>query len=165
MERFTNSIKKSLETKNWFAALFMALALPDICGALEDPNRGVGERYKDWFDRYLKPKYYSTGSTNFSAEDCYMLRCSCLHQGLSGRVGNDRIHFTIPDPSGRLNIHKNNLNGILQLSIDVFCFDICIATSSWAEKVNSDTNIQQRIKELIKIYDLDAKELPIVKYK
>ena len=57
MERFATSIESSLNSQNWFAALFMALALPDICAALEEPNRPVGERYKDWFKRYLQPAY------------------------------------------------------------------------------------------------------------
>lgn len=196
MERFINSITKSLAAENWFAALFMTLALPDICGALEEPDRPVGERYKDWFNRFLKLKYdpatmYESmlssssavlaglpqdiieqwksqpamAATAFSAEDCYRLRCKCLHQGLPERMGNDRIHFTTPDPSGRMNFHKNSFNGVLQLSIDVFCIDVCNAVTEWLKEVHTDTNIQQRIEELIKIYGLDAKELPIVSYK
>ena len=196
MERFTNSINKSLEAENWFAALFMTLALPDICGALEEPTRPVGERYKDWFNRFLKSKYdpdtmYESmmatspetikdlpemiaeqwksqpamPATAFSSEDCYRLRCKCLHQGLPERMGNDRIHFTIPDPTGRMNFHKNSLYGVLQLSIDVFCADVCNAVTEWSKEVHADTDIQQRIEELIKIYGLDAKELPIVNYK
>jgi len=196
MERFTNSINKSLESENWFSALFMTLALPDICGALEEPNRPVGERYKDWFNRFLKSKYdpdtmYESmmatspetikdlpemiveqwksqpamPATAFSSEDCYRLRCKCLHQGLPERMGNDRIHFTIPDPTGRMNFHKNSFNGVLQLSIDVFCTDVCNAVTEWSKEVHANTDIQQRIEELIKIYGLDAKELPIVKYK
>lgn len=195
MERFTNSISKSLEAENWFAALFMTLALPDICGALEEPNRPVGERYKDWFNRFLKPRYdpdtmYESmvvtspetirnlpemiveqwktqpamAAAAFSSEDCYRLRCKCLHQGLPERMGNDRIHFTIPDPSGRMNIHKNSFNSVLQLSIDIFCIDVCNAVTEWLKEVHGNTDIQQRIEELIKIYGLDAKERPIVNY-
>ena len=57
MERFTNSVKHSLETKNWLSALFLSVALPDICGALENPEMGVGERYRNWFNQYLRIKY------------------------------------------------------------------------------------------------------------
>lgn len=57
MKRFTDSIRSSVNAENWFATLFLALAVPDVCGALEAPTAGVGERYKNWFIRYLKPKY------------------------------------------------------------------------------------------------------------
>ena len=37
--QFTKSIEDSLISKNYFAALIMALTLPDICCSLEDENR------------------------------------------------------------------------------------------------------------------------------
>lgn len=58
MQRFVDSIRKSVQDKNWFAAIFMALAMPDVCGSLETPGNGnVGERYRRWFNQYLKAKY------------------------------------------------------------------------------------------------------------
>lgn len=57
MERFVNSVISNLETKNWVSALFLSVALPDICGALENPEMGVGRRYREWFDSYLRIKY------------------------------------------------------------------------------------------------------------
>ena len=47
MERFTTSIEGSLRTGNWFAALFLALALPDICAALEQPTAQETENSVD----------------------------------------------------------------------------------------------------------------------
>lgn len=195
MERFTTSIESSLEARNWFAALFMTLALPDICAALEDPDRPVGERYKDWFQRYLKPAYnpdsmYERMSvtapealervppesvesmksqapmkeTAFTADDCYRLRCRCLHQGLPNRMGEDRIHFTAPDPHGRIHVHQNSFGGVLQIDIDQFCRDVVRAVLDWWSDARNDPDIAQRAEDLIKIYDLDAKELPIVSY-
>ena len=57
MQRFIASIRAALKHENWFAALFLALAIPDVCAALEAPAAGVGDRYKNWFTRYLKRKY------------------------------------------------------------------------------------------------------------
>lgn len=58
MQEFIDSVRYSLATKNWFGALFMALALPDICGVLTDgAGVQVGVRYKKWFNTYLKIKY------------------------------------------------------------------------------------------------------------
>lgn len=196
MKRFVISVKSSIEANNWFAALFMCLALPDICGALETPERGVGDRYKDWFNRYLKKKYdpdtlyESIANTSpeilesmsqdiiegwkaqpinkeisFTAEDCYRLRCKCLHQGLSKKMGNNKVHFTIPDLIGENKVHQNSFNGVLQLSIDQFCIDVCNAVDMWSEDVKTDTDIQSRVSELIKIYGLDSEELPILHYR
>lgn len=61
MKRFASAIKCSTKESNWLAALFLALAIPDICGALENPPTGkkgeVAERYQNWFDKYLRMKY------------------------------------------------------------------------------------------------------------
>ncbi|MBY4866792.1 hypothetical protein K6W76_09755 [Burkholderia anthina] len=57
MKRFSNSIRAAVAAENWFGALFLALAIPDVCGALEDPDARVGDRYKQWFNRYLKQRY------------------------------------------------------------------------------------------------------------
>ena len=60
MERFIKSIESSIESENWLAALFMALAMPDICRSVERPKIGKGETgkwYKDWVSRYLENKY------------------------------------------------------------------------------------------------------------
>jgi hypothetical protein len=61
MDRFISSIRKSVAEENWFSSLFLSLAVPDICGALESPPTGrrgeVSERYCAWFNRYLKKKY------------------------------------------------------------------------------------------------------------
>lgn len=195
MQRFTTSIEASLATRNWLAALFLALALPDICAAIEAPERPVGERYKDWFQRYLRAAYDpsnmfelleaidpgvlermppdliaslrtqpASASTAFTAEDCYRLRCKCLHQGLPERMGEDRIHFTVPDPAGRMRVHRNVINGVMQLSIDEFCKDVANATLRWWQEVQCNQEAVTRSESLIKIYGLDAAELPIVDY-
>lgn len=54
MERFITSIEASLESENWLAALFMALAMPDICRSLERPDispKTTGKWYRDWVTR------------------------------------------------------------------------------------------------------------------
>lgn len=151
MQEFTNSIRKSISDKNWFAALFLALCMPDICAVIETPNNNnVGERYKRWFTENLAPTY----SPMFSAEDCYYFRCSCLHQGLDTHVNltHERIHFITPLPNNNI-VHRNKINNVLQMQIDVFCNDIAKAVDLWYENVaKKDTEMQTRIDGLIKIY-------------
>ena len=101
------SIKKSLDTGNYLAALALALSIPDICGQVEYPNLSgkghTGERYKKWFDNYIFDDYNATGASpfynpniqlgkngltlkelippDFTSDDCYQLRCAVLHSG------------------------------------------------------------------------------------
>jgi hypothetical protein len=57
MERFTGSIRQAIESGNWFSAIFLGLAMPDICGGLETPNEKPGIRYRRWFNENLKRIY------------------------------------------------------------------------------------------------------------
>lgn len=150
MEQFTDAVRKSVQSENWFAGLFLTLCLPDICGALETPGEGVRKRYKRWFDDNLSQKY----SPMFSSEDCYSFRCSCLHQGLDTytSLSQERIHFIIPPPKNNI-VHLNKLNNALQMQIDIFCKDMIQAVDSWYEKIGKNNpDIQSRIKNLIKVY-------------
>ena len=53
MEHLTGSVEASISERNWYAALGLALALPDIAGWLEDPVAGSKERYVRWCGEYL----------------------------------------------------------------------------------------------------------------
>ncbi len=68
------------------------------------------------------------------------------------------------DPAGRISVHMMNLNGVYQISVDRFCIDVCEAVEKWVVDIESNSEVQSRITELIKIYGLDDKELPIVSY-
>lgn len=150
MQQFTNAVRKSIQDKNWFGGLFLTLCLPDICGALENPNESVEVRYKRWFNANLAKLYMPL----FSAEDCYYFRCSCLHQGLDkhSKLSHERIHFITPPPRNNI-VHKNKLNNILQMQIDIFCNDMTSAVEVWYETtVKGNPDIQLRITNLMKIY-------------
>ena len=170
MKRFTSSIRKSVQDGNLFGALFLALAMPDICGALEDPLQGVGERYKAWFRRYLNLKYdpatqleFATAyvpqaaqvlpseslaalqtpfdpQLAFTAEDCYQCRCKCLHQGLLQKSGREKFVFISGLPSGTI-LHRNLKNGQLVLQIELFAEDICHAVETWEQNMRGNTAV------------------------
>lgn len=154
MNRFTSAIRKAIEDENWFAGLFLALCMPDICGSLEGPNTPARERYKKWFNCYLSQKY----SSMFSADDCYYFRCSCLHQGFDShdKLPQDRIHFIPPPPKNNI-VHLDMLNNVLQMQIDIFCKDIAAAVDIWnKEAAQNNPDIQLRIENLIRIYPVES---------
>jgi len=163
IERYLDSIIKSLSSKNWYAALFVALTVPDICGALEHPDRNSSARYVSWYNKYMLPRYSSAmGSLEelhvfLSGDDCYALRCSLLHEG-TGDIERQKIsktlqsvHFSEPsDKGGRL--HCNQYKNVLQLQVDVFCHDFIRAARQWLSEVREDTGIQARMQLLSRIH-------------
>lgn len=197
MERFITSIRKAVEDKNWFSALFLSLAVPDICGALENPPTGkrgeVGERYRDWFNKYLQTKYDPANLYELvlSRDPKAIERMD--EQGikyLKNMPPNEGCSFTASDcyrfrckclhqgliekeggekflfitpPPNGNVIHGGSFKGMYQLQIDVFCNDVCIAVEQWCEDVKDSEAICGRINELINIHHYGCLE-PVVKF-
>ncbi|EFH8488881.1 hypothetical protein PR278_003971 [Escherichia coli] len=157
MERFIKSIESSIESENWLAALFMALAMPDICRSVERPKIGKGETgkwYKDWVSRYLENKYTSGTheQCRFYADDFWLYRCSCLHAGQDPENRKRMMQFNFtPPPRTNCQVHLNHLNGKLQLQIDVFCRDMIEAVNQWRTEVENTPEIKARMDSLINI--------------
>ena len=80
---FVRDIKHSIETKSYFAALSLALTLPDICGNAEFPDRQVAERYIEWYNKYIGDDTHELSKDNpwLSGEIIYNLRNTFLHLG------------------------------------------------------------------------------------
>lgn len=164
MKRFTKAIEASISEKNWYSALTLALTMPDICGKLEAPKRGSGERYEDWWNRYMAMHYVSTDwktgatSTYLPSGDAYALRCSYLHEGGSdislqrARVALDNFHFVFPREG--YNIHCNKIGSVLQIQVDVFAHQICAAVIQWDQDTASDADISERKQSLLTIHDI-----------
>ena len=177
MKQFTSSIRKSIQDGNLFGALFVALAMPDICGAIEEPDRGVGDRYRSWFQRYLRAKYdpatqlefvtatlpqilelppEATAALNipfdsrlaFTAEDCYQCRCKCLHEGVLKKSGREKFIFLSGLPRGTI-LHRNLKDGQLVLQIELFSEDMCLAVEAWERDTKGNLLIETRCSELL----------------
>ena len=177
MNQIISAVEKALEGKNWYGALFIALTIPDICGCAQGAVEGVGNRYKKWFDDYLKKKYApdnmyelllffspddvrdaSLGMIEewkkqpvpgvFTAKDCYDLRNACLHQGVDEiRIKN----FKISTPDGQVYAHQGIVNGVMYLEVTAFCNDILDAARAWIEDYRADPIISSKIDKMIKI--------------
>ncbi|WP_394886447.1 hypothetical protein ACG873_18175 [Mesorhizobium sp. AaZ16] len=57
MKRFTQAVRLALANGNSYSALLTALALPDICGGLENPKQGSKDRYVGWARQWIEPVY------------------------------------------------------------------------------------------------------------
>lgn len=156
MRILINSVRQSIKNKNWVSALFVALAMLDICGYINDPSCEVKKRYLSWFNEYLLTEY----ENYLSAEDCYYLRCACLHSGLDShsKMHVDRVHFTAPE---KFIVHKallHDANTALQLQVDIFCEDMCIATEQWLKDIENNQETTQRMNDFVNFYPLSSLE-------
>ena len=156
MQRFTSAIRTSIQSENWYAAIFLALTMPDICSKLETPTSGSsGPRYKAWFDKFLAGTYTSNimgrESIFMTSGDCWALRCSLLHEG-SDDIGQQnaretlaRFHFTT------LGSHRIRIDNVLVLNTANFCEEMCQAVESWLIAVATKPEVQERIATMIEV--------------
>lgn len=164
MKQLIDSVESSLKTENWYAALITAITLPDIAGKITYPITASGKRYADWFNKYVGDKYKSqVGAkliehTFLSGNDCYALRCSFLHEGISdirnqtARDVLEDFEFVTPPKSGR--IHCNQSDTKLQLQIDLFCNDMLDGIREWLKDIEKDPIKQRALDALIKIHNI-----------
>jgi hypothetical protein len=166
MQHLIDSVRRSIAETNWYATLCGALTLPDVAAKVDGrPKRDSQKkhRYATWFDDYIGPKYKrfnrwtSTLDVFLSGDDCYALRCAFLHEaefditGQSAQLVLERFEFTAPIAPGS-SMHLNKSRGtVLQLQVDVFGEDICLATEEWLAKRGNDPAVAQAISSLPKI--------------
>jgi hypothetical protein len=142
-----SDIQSCLNNGMYYAAITVALTLPEVCAALEASNgRGSSEKYKTWYNTYLADLY-----PLISDDFCYSLRCSVVHQGKFGRLGEQysRILFTIPDGRGIV-FHKGIINDALNLDAITFCRDIMDGAKRWYAAKQGDPNVLKNLPNLVR---------------
>jgi hypothetical protein len=169
MQNLVDAARLANKQENWYAALAIALTLPDICGRISYPGLTSGNRVAKFFDKYMA-HHYVCGPTYFpivsmTGGDFYALRCAFLHQGefdLQGQTARKILaDFVLISPKVA-NMHNNLsastidsdgkfINGTLQLRVDTFCEEICAAVEAWLTDVTDDLRIQNEINSLGKI--------------
>ena len=132
------SVDKAIESQNYYAGLFIALTLPDICGKIQFPKKSSKELYVDWFNQYLKGNYIglTPRDTPFlTGEDLYSFRCQLLHEGsedISNQNARRILHdFILIENGPHLNLITNEGHAVLQLSIVDLCEEICRGVRQW----------------------------------
>lgn len=129
MQDVLDQIRAASQADLFYVALMSALALPDICGALESPDgQANGKRYAQWFDRHVGPFYNEW----LKGQDCYYFRCSMLHQGRMQHPSTSfsRIIFIEPTVTGIV-VHKCIINDALNIDVRIFVNDLLNATEKW----------------------------------
>ena len=151
MDVILKQIDRALDRGFHYLAVVSALTLPDICAALESPDgRTTRERYKAWYNSWVKNKY-----PMISDDDFYRLRCGVVHQGILGPQGMQysRIVFTLP---GHARMHacisRDNagvIESALQLDAISFCRDLMESVNEWYAAKQNDANVQKNLPRLL----------------
>lgn len=98
LDRLIDDVNKALDAGAYFAALTLALTIPDICAKAEygDSFRNNKKRYVKWFDTYIGKYEICPGQDGedrmsyLSGEVVYSLRNNMLHQG-TPNINKDKI--------------------------------------------------------------------------
>ena len=105
---YFDEMNRCTQSKCYWALIHLTLTIPDICASLEwqpgsGPDKGVGDRYIDWCDRYMPHDPAMTPG------DRYQMRNIVLHLGSSttesrrrkaaGTKSTQYKHFSFLEPS------------------------------------------------------------------
>jgi hypothetical protein len=141
-------IRQALGADLYYLALFTALTMPDICGAIDAEDGNASPRkYAEWFDKYVAPKYegFLTG------EDCYAFRCSLLHQGTLRSHKGQYSRLIFVEPSATTNVfHNNILNDALNIDIRIFCNDIIAGAIQWLNEVEDTERFKTNFEKCVR---------------
>tara|TARA_R100000655_G_scaffold56192_1_gene94331 strand:+ start:3386 stop:3898 length:513 start_codon:yes stop_codon:yes gene_type:complete len=158
VQAFVASLYHCLDAESWPAALCLALTLPDMAGAVESPKVNAAQRYAQWFDTWVGPKYrtnvLSGQHAYFSGADCYTLRCAMFYQGLEADDGRRRYksdahyryHFTQIAAE-----HCTHKSMVLQLHVDRFCRDVSEGCEAWLKSIKNDARKSAVLKRSLTV--------------
>ncbi len=151
MKLILNQLESSLQSKNYYLSLFMALTIPDICGAM-DAEDGIasGARYRAWYEKWARPRfwdqlkasvpgieaYYPTPLENpFDGDNCYYFRCSLLHQGRGQHPKSKFERILFFEPGSSMVGHYCEADRALIIDINLFCSEIIAGARLWLDAV------------------------------
>jgi len=149
MHAILNEIEQCIASSNFYAAIALALTIPDVGGALgAEDGQSTGQKYKAWYDANLAAKY-----PWLTAHDCYSIRCGVVHQGRFGNPGSQfaRVLFTIPTVGGNI-FHNNVLNDALNLDAEIFCGDVVASGRQWLSEHENNETVQSNLARSIRFY-------------
>jgi hypothetical protein len=127
-----------------YLALFGALVLVDICGALASENgRATPSKFRDWLRANVPDQANN-------ASEIYGLRCSLLHQGRAMPHGG---HFPIAFTYGTgTQIHNVSVEGfsgdeVGLLSIPIFVDEVTRGAEAWLAQYGETTTVKRNLEK------------------
>jgi hypothetical protein len=157
MQILFREIRAALDAGLHILAVHGAMSIPDICSALEttEPTKNVGDRYADWFDRYLGKEYSDSGDGTpiLTGRDIWFLRCKMQHQGA---MAHERHSAEI---SFSRNMHRcvsmgcvGTIGREVTLVPSLFVEDLLKGAADWLAAKDGDKGVQHRMGSLMAFY-------------
>jgi hypothetical protein len=133
----------------YYLALFGALTLPDICGALASSD---GKASKSKYIAWLRDNVPEQAA---DADQLYGLRCSLLHQGRAlPHGGTFPIACMFPSPAvGQLHNLSTEVNGhrVGWLSIPLFVDEVARGTEEWFRKFGGTETVTRNMEKFARL--------------
>ena len=152
-------IQATLDSGIWSPALAAALVVPDACGAIEFPERRIGERYKAWYDAYVEPFGLQLSSGGALV---WKIRNAMIHEAgvRFDAFGFDRVLFTVPNRNA--NFFDQNIMRMgdpdapwtLKLDLCSFVRRISQGAERWIEAITHEADKQERLERLLQFRPL-----------
>lgn len=144
-----------MKSENWYAAVVLALTLPDVCVRLE--GLAGGANYKGWCATYVIPKLNPSTHEFVSAKDLWGIRCAAVHEGVSRTAGHQSTHvgevvFVSPNNPAAMNRVSGPRRRIL-LQVDTFCNTICEGVDLWLADSLPNPTVQAHLPELLTVHE------------
>jgi hypothetical protein len=149
MEEIIRQIRAASAGGLYYLALFGALTLPDICGALASSD-----------GKATKAKYIAWLRTNVpeeadDAELIYGLRCSLLHQGRALPHGSTfPVAFMVPSAqAGGLHSLSTEVNGdrVGWVSIPMFTEEVTRGAESWFSQFGTTQTVVRNMEKFARV--------------
>ena len=152
-------IESGVGSKLYNMALFTALTVPDIGGAVDSENgKANGKKYAAWFDSYVAPKYNAWGEQYLTGRDCYLYRCVMLHQGRSHdpKGTYSKTVFLTAKQQNIAYCGAFTVEGGKTLCIDVplFCHNIVQSAYDWLERVEHTERFKKNSAKFVELFSL-----------
>jgi hypothetical protein len=182
MEPILNQTKECLGKGFFYPALITCLTIPDMCGAIDSKDgRSTGEKYQAWYDKYVCPAlqevieeangqklpfYIAENGMGLNGKECWIFRCSLLHQGttLHEKSSYERILFI--DPRSGIYIgHGNVINNMLHIDLKIFCDSVLRGAQKWLTVASPSEQFKKNYNNSVRLYEngfAPFKDIPVV---
>jgi hypothetical protein len=145
VDELIRQIRLAAQNELFYLALFGALAIPDICGALgSDDGKTTGSKYKQW----LRENVPSQAN---EADSIYGLRCSLIHQARAyPHGGSFPIAFAYPSSKvPQLHNLSTVVNGdqVGWISIPMFIDEVCRGAEAWLAKFGDTSAVAKNYEK------------------
>jgi hypothetical protein len=147
MEEFISQIRAASAAGLYYLALFGALAIPDIFGALGSENgKASGSKYKSWVEENIPAQAEQ-------AAELYGLRCSLMHQGRAIPHGS---HFPIAFMAPGVG-QLHNLSTVVGddrigwISIELLVEEITAGAEEWLRQFGDTQTVQRNMEKFARL--------------